>query len=194
MRKIIVFNRISLDGYFASLNPETWGMDWFIFDPEVDKAARELGNSTELPLLLMGGNTYRGFERSWVPHLTNPNSPPPMKAVAEELTRMTKLVFSKSLHETTWANTRLYHGSLLEEIKKIKSEKGADLMIMGSGSIIRQLAQENLIDDYIFIVTPVIAGQGKSMFDHIPRIDLKLLSVKSFSSGNLLVHYTSSEV
>lgn len=192
MRKVIVFNRISVDGYFASLNEETWGMDWFIFDPEVDKAARALGDSKVLPLLLMGGTTFSGFERSWVPHLTNPNSPPAMKAVAEELTRMTKLVFSKSIKASTWDNTRFFSGHLTEEIRKIKQEKGADIMIMGSGTIIRQLAKENLIDDYIFIVSPVIAGQGKTMFSNVPQIGLKLMSAQSFASGNLLLHYTLS--
>jgi len=192
MRKIIVFNRISIDGYFASLNQETWGMDWFIFDPEVDKAARELGDSKEPPLLLMGGITYSGFERSWVPHLTDPNSPPAMRTVAEELTKMTKLVFSKSIKTSNWENTRLFTGDLTDEIRKIKQDKGADIMIMGSGSIIQQLAKVNLIDDYIFIVSPVIAGQGKTMFSNVPQIGLKLMSSQSFASGNLLLHYTIS--
>jgi len=165
-------------------------MDWFVFDPEVDKAAHELGDSATLPLLLLGGITYRGFERSWVPHLHNPAAPAPLKAVAEELTKMTKLVFSKSLKEVTWENTRLFNGNLIEEIRKLKQENGADIMIMGSGTIIRQLAKENLIDDYVFVVSPVVAGQGKPLFGNVPQIGLKLLSSKSFASGNLLLHYT----
>lgn len=191
MRKIIMLNRISLDGYFASPNEETWGMDWFVFDPEVDKAAHALGEpGAPTPLLLMGGNTFRGFERSWVPHLTNPSAPLHLKAVAEELTQMTKLVFSKSIKEVTWENTRLYHGNLLEEIKNLKKTKGADIMIMGSGSIIQQLAAENLIDEYAIILSPVVSGGGKLLFKDIHQFKLKLLSAQSFDSGNLLLHYT----
>jgi len=187
MRKITVMNRISIDGFFASLNEKTWGMDWFIGDPEVDKALHASGESTTL---ILGGITYRGFVRSWVPMLSDPNAPAEIKAVAKELTQMTKLVFSKTLKETTWENTRLFPGNLSEEIRKLKQGPGDNMLIMGSGSIIQQLTQERLIDDYIFIVTPVIAGIGKSMFKDVKQLDLKLLETKSFKSGNVLLHYT----
>ena len=110
-------NRISIDGFFASLNEKTWGMDWFIGDPEVDKALHASGASTTL---ILGGITYRGFERSWVPMLSDPNTPAELKATAQELTQMTKLVFSKTLKDTTWENTRLFSGNLIEEIRKLK--------------------------------------------------------------------------
>ena len=187
MRKITVMNRISIDGFFASLNETTWGMDWFISDPEVDKALHASGESATL---ILGGITYRGFERSWVPLLTDPSAPAELKSVAKELTQMTKLVFSKTLKETTWKNTRLFSGNLIEEIRKLKQGPGDDMLIMGSGSIVQQLTQERLIDDYIFIVTPVIAGTGKSMFKDVKQLDLKLLETKSFKSGNVLLHYT----
>jgi dihydrofolate reductase len=161
MKKIMMLNRVSIDGFFASPNQETWGMDWFIQDPNVDKAAHELGGNAEAPLLLLGGATYRGFERSWVPRLKDSN--PAMKAVAEELTNMTKLVFSKTLKDVTWKNTKVFTGNLIEEIKNLKKEKGADIMIMGSGTIIQQLANANLIDEYVFIITPVVAGEGKPL-------------------------------
>ena len=65
------------------------------------------------------------------------------------------------------------------------------MLIMGSGSIVQQLTQERLIDDYIFIVTPVIAGTGKSMFKDVKQLGLKLLKTQSFQSGNVLLHYTT---
>jgi len=187
MRKITVMNRISIDGFFASLNETTWGMDWFISDPEVDKALHASGESTTL---ILGGITFRGFERSWVPLLTDPNAPAEVKAVAEELTQMTKLVFSKTIKATTWENTRLLSGNLIEEIRKLKQGPGDDMLIMGSGSIIQQLTDERLIDDYVFIVTPVIAGTGKSLFNNVKQLGLKLLKTQSFKSGNVLLHYT----
>ena len=193
MRKVVMLNRISMDGFFASLNEKTWGMDWFVPDPEVDKAAHELGDSSDTPLLLLGGITYRGFERSWVPKLKDPNAPKELKAVAEELTQMTKLVFSKTLKEVTWENTRLFNGNLIEEIRKLKQEQGADIMIMGSGTIVQQLANESLIDEYAFIVSPVIAGKGKSLFKDVKQQDLELISTKDFKSGNLLLHYRTKK-
>ena len=121
MKKIMMLNRVSIDGFFASPNQETWGMDWFVQDPNVDKAAHELGGNAEAPLLLLGGVTYRGFERSWVPRLKDSN--PALKAIAEELTNMTKLVFSKTLKDVTWKNTKVFTGNLIEEIKNLKKEK-----------------------------------------------------------------------
>jgi len=190
MRKIIMLNRISIDGFFATLNQKTWGMDWFIPDPAVDQAAHELGGESKTPLLLlMGGITYKGFERSWVPHLKDPNAPRELKAVAEELTEMPKLVFSKTIKEVTWENTRLFKGDLVAEVKKLKQEKGADIMIMGSGTIVQQLSNEGLIDEYVFILSPVIAGKGKPLFKDVKQLGLKLISAKSFDSGNILLRY-----
>ena len=195
MRKIVVLNRISMDGFFASLNQETWGMDWFVQDPEVDKAVHELGGDSDTPLLLLGGVTYRGFERSWVPLLKDPNAPKEMKAVAEELTNMTKVVFSRTLKEDeiTWENTKLFHGHLVEEVRKLKQESSADIMIMGSGTIIQQLANEGLIDEYVFIVTPVIAGEGKPLFKDVKQFGLKLLETRAFKSGNTVLHYETDK-
>jgi dihydrofolate reductase len=195
MRKIAVLNRVSIDGFFASLNQKTWGMDWFIQDPEVDKAVHGSGDSTDT--LLLGGITYKGFERSWTPWLKDPKAPKEMKAVAEELTKLTKVVFSKSLkeNEITWENTKLFHSNLIEEVKKLKQEKGGGILIMGSGTIVQQLANEGLIEDYLFIVTPVVAGEGKPLFKDVKQFSLKLLETKTFNSGNVVLHYeiTKSE-
>lgn len=115
-----------------------------------------------------------------------------MKAVAEELTKMTKVVFSKTLkkQEITWENTRLHAGKLIEVVKQLKRGKGGDIMIMGSGSIIQQLAKKGLVDDYVFILTPVVAGEGKPLFKVVKQFGLKLLSAKGFGSGNVLLHYS----
>ena len=188
MRKITMLNRVSMDGFFASLNEATWGMDWFIADPEIDRVVH--ADAGQSGTLIAGGITYRGFEKSWVPFLKDPNAPPQMRAVAEELTGMTKLVFSKTLKTTTWENTRLYDGNLIEEIRKQKQAPGEHMLILGSGTIVQQLSQERLIDDYFFILTPVIAGTGKPLFKDVRQLSLKLIENKSFSSGNVLLHYS----
>lgn len=195
MRKIIVLNRVSIDGYFASLNQKTWGMDWFVPDPEVDKAVHESSDGNAPDTLVLGGETYRGFERSWVPFLNNPDAPQEMKAVAQELTKMIKVVFSKTLKnsEITWDNTQLHNGNLIEVVKKLKNGKGGGILIMGSGTIIQQLANEGLIDEYIFIVTPVIAGEGKPLFKDVKQLKLNLLSTKSFDSSNVVLRYETSK-
>jgi len=191
MRKIVMLNRVSIDGFFASLNEKTWGMDWFVQDPAVDKAAHALVAGDSPPdTLILGGITYRGLERSWTPWLKDPKAPKQMKAVAEELTGMNKVVFSKTLKkgEITWENTQLYADNLIKVVQNLKRRKGAGIMIMGSGTIIQQLANAGLIDEYVFIVTPVVAGAGKLLFKDVKQFGLKLLSTKSFKSGNVLSH------
>jgi len=188
MRKIIVLNRISIDGYFASLNDLTFGMDWFVPDPDVDAAVHGGGPADTL---LMGAVTYRGFERSWVPMLSDPTTPAPLRAVAQELTQMNKVVFSTRLQpsEIHWANTELHPGQLVETAARLKTEPGADMLIFGSGSVIRQLFPAGLIDELLLIVTPVIAGRGKSFFQDVPQTGLSLLSAQSFPSGNVVLRY-----
>jgi len=188
MRKIIVLNRISLDGFFASLNDLTFGMDWFIQDPEVDAAVHGGGPADTL---LLGAITYKGFERSWVPMLNDPNTPAPLKAIADELTHMNKVVFSSRLPaaDIQWANTELHAGQLVEVVSDLKRQPGADMLIFGSGTVIRQLAQAGLIDEYLLILTPVIAGVGKSFFADVPQTSLTLLSSQSFKSGNVVLRY-----
>jgi dihydrofolate reductase len=186
MRKIVMLNRVSIDGYFASLNDATFGMDWFVHDPEVDKAVH---TGRHMDTLILGEITYLGFEHSWVPILKDSNAPKEMRAVAEELTKMTKIVFSKKLKEAAWENTKLFDGNLAEVVRKLKDEEGSDILIMGSGTIVQQLANEGLIDEYLLIITPVVAGEGKPLFKDVKPFGLTLLETKAFESGNLLLHY-----
>lgn len=190
MRHVIMLNRISLDGYFASLNEETWGMDWFVGDPEVDKKVHQMGD-TPVDTILLGATTYKGFEQSWVPVLQDPDAPQMMRETAEALTNQLKLVFSTTLkqEDITWKNTELHQDNLINHIQKIKAEDGGNILILGSGSIVQQLADHGLIDEYIFIVSPVIAGRGKSMFDDINEQHLTLKETAAFDSGNVVLHY-----
>ncbi len=187
MNKIKVLNRISIDGYFASLNEVSSGMDWFIHDPEVDKAAHAIGG--KMNSLILGGNTYRLFKGYWVPVLNNPDAPVHEREIAEELTNMTKIVFSKSLQGSDWENTRIYGDNLIEVARQLKQDSNSDILVLGSGSIVQQLANERLIDEYIFIVTPVVAGVGKRLFSNVTQLDLTLIASKTFESGNVVLHY-----
>lgn len=186
MRKIIVLNRISLDGYFASNDQATWGMDWFVQDPEVDMATHE---RIHADTLILGEVTFKGFEMMWVPLLKDPNAPQPMKALAQELTTMKKVVFSENLTTSDWENTEFHSDKLPEVVAELKKQKGADIMVLGSGTVVQQLAREGLVDEYMLIETPVIAGEGKPLFKDVPQQKLTLKEAKSFASGNLILHY-----
>lgn len=188
MRKVVMLNRISIDGFFASPNEMTGGMDWFVPDPEVDKAVRGLG-SAPANTLLLGAKTYTMFQHSWVPMLKDPNTPSELKAVAQELTNMTKIVFSHTLTSSSWENTRFVESDLPGTVQNLKQQKGADIMVMGSGTIVQQLTNAGLIDEYIFIVSPVIAGKGKALFKDVEQRGITPLSIQSFASGNIVLQY-----
>jgi dihydrofolate reductase len=183
MRKVFLFNRISMDGFYAGPNGE---IDWFIHDPEVDKATHEIMHADTM---LLGRVTYQMFESYW-PHVKeDPKQPKEAKALADELDQMTKVVFSKTLKEVTWENSRLVKDNVAEEVRKLKQGKGADIVIFGSGSIVQQLAGEGLIDEYLILVTPVILGTGKLMFKDVKKSNLELIETRAFNTGNVLLHH-----
>src|SRR5512139_4081061 len=163
MKKVIMLNRISLDGYFAGPNGE---IDWFIHDPAVDEAAHEM---MQADTLLLGRVTYQMFESYWPHVLSDPTAPAEARKTADELNRMSKVVFSKTLDEVTWVNTKFVRDAIPEEVRQLKQGAGADIAIFGSGSIVQQLAVDGLIDEYLIIVTPVVLGAGRPLFKDINR-------------------------
>ncbi len=105
-----------------------------------------------------------------------------------------KVVLSRTLDQATWQNTRLIKGNLAGEVRKLKEEAGEDMVIMGSGSIISQLALENLIDEYQLVVKPIVLGAGRTMFDGLKeKLKLKLTSSRTFGNGNLLLCYAPKD-
>lgn len=184
MRKIIMFNRVTLDGFFAGAHDE---IDWFVVDLEVDKALHEMMNPDTI---LFGSKTYEMFESYW-PHVAeNPAAHEGELMMAKELAQMTKMVFSKQLKHSTWENSNFFNGGLIEEAKKVKQGDGGDIVIFGSGTIVQQLANQDLIDEYFFVVTPVVLGKGKLLFDGVKHSSFSLVDTKVFAkSGNVLLHY-----
>ena len=188
MRKVVMLNRISIDGYFASLNETSGGMDWFIPDTKVDDALHNL-DSDNADTVLLGATTFMMFESSWLPILQDPHASADKKAIAQELTNMKKVVFAEKIHTTDWANTEFHATGVVDTVIKLKQQQGGTIMIMGSGSITQQLTNARLIDEYIFILTPIIAGQGKPLFKDVSPLGLQLISAKSFDSGNVVLRY-----
>lgn len=183
MRKIVMFNRVTLDGFFAGPDGE---IDWFIQEPEVDQAVHQ---SMQPDTLLMGRVTYEMFVSFW-PYVGNdPNAPAGVRQMANELDQMSKVVFSDTLDELTWINSQLVKGDVVQTVRAIKQGPGADITIFGSGSIVQQLADEKLVDEYLIVVTPVILGRGKPLFADVSQSSLELVESKSFASGNVLLHY-----
>lgn len=183
MRKTVVSNWVSTDGFFAGPNGE---IDWIVQDPAINQATHELMNPDTL---LAGRVSYQGFENFWPKVAGDPNSPPEMRKIADEMNAMTKVVFSRTLKEVTWENSKLINGNLIEEVQKLKNGEGADMVIFGSGTIVQQLANEGLIDEYLLAISPVVLGTGKLLFKDVKKHGLELLETRNFDSGNVLLRY-----
>ena len=192
MRRIVMINWMSLDGFFAGPNGE---IDWIVRDPEVDKALHE-PRADQLPsqtagsdTMLLGNTTYTMFENSWPQIAKDPTAPEELHKLADEVMNMTKVVFSQTRQEVTWENSKLFHGNLLEEVEKLKQSEGSSIIIFGSGTIVQQLTNAGLIDEYLVVVTPVILGKGKLLFRDVSQLNLRLLETRHFNSGNVLLRY-----
>ena len=184
MRKLIVFNHVTLDGYFVGANGDfSWahtGTD----DPEYSTFVAE--NASGGGQLLFGRITYDLMAGYWPTPIADQHDP----AVAKGMNSMSKVVFSRTLTQASWNNTRLVKGEIVSEIRKMKNESGPGMAILGSGSIVSQLAQENVIDEYQMIVDPVALGKGRSLFDGINApLNLKLAKTRTFANGKVYLCY-----
>lgn len=182
MRRVVMFNLMSLDGFFAGPNGE---IDWHNVDEEFNEAAIEM--IEQFDTILFGSVTYELFEGFWPKAALDPATSREDRRIAGKINEMTKVVFSKTLRKVTWNNSRLIHDNIEGEVRKLKQEKGRDMVIYGSGTIVQQLAHAGLIDEYQFMVNPVVLGMGKALFKD--KIGLKLLRTRPFRGGNVLLVY-----
>jgi dihydrofolate reductase len=103
---------------------------------------------------------------------------------------MTKLVFSRTLKTVTWRNSRLLHDLDPREIETMKNQRGKDMIVFGSGSIVSQLTRHGLIDEYQFVVCPVFIGSGRSLLDGVSQsVRLDLLEATRYPSGDVMLRY-----
>jgi dihydrofolate reductase len=184
MRKLIVFNHKSLDGYFADAKGD---MSFVHNDnPDAEWEAFVASNASGGGLLIFGRITNELMASFWL----TPFAAETMPLVAQRMNNLPKVVFSRTLDTVSWNNTQLVKGDLIGEIQRLKKEPGEDLVILGSGSIVSQLAQAGLIDEYQIVVDPVVLGKGRTMFDGIQdKLPLKLKKTRTFGNGNVLLCY-----
>lgn len=191
MRKIIVTMWVTLDGYVSGANGE---MDWVgqFYDEAMGNYENDLVSAADT--LLLGRVTYESFAGSWPKVPEDPTSPPGLIEYAHKLNAMRKIVFSKSLERVEWNNSSLMREVLPEEITRLKQEPGSDMVIYGSASIVQELTNLGLIDEYQLLVHPLVLGSGKPLFQDIKqRVTLKLEQTKTHPSGVVILYYQPTE-
>jgi dihydrofolate reductase len=194
-RKIVVFDRVTADGYFAATDGN---LNWAVPDDAVDQAG--VSGMTDTDAMLFGRRTYEMFEGFWPkvakesttapdPHVQGRHSPA-LLAMAKWIDEKTKIVFSRTRSDVTWRNSRLVREIDPRAIEGLKNESGKNMIIFGSGSLVSQLAEHGLIDEYCFIVAPVLLGSGQSLLRGVTKSSkLDLVECKKFDSGNVALRY-----
>jgi len=195
MRRIVMFNWLTADGYFAGPDGN---LNWVVPDEEQARAA--VASIASSDTVIFGRVTYERFERFWRhavedsstaadPHRPGQRSRE-HRAIAIWLNETTKLVFSRTLKDATWKNSRLLHELDPREVEAMKKQPGKDMMIFGSGSIVSQLTEHGLIDEYQFVVCPMFLGSGRSLLTGVSKsMRLELLEARKYPSGDVLLRY-----
>ena len=179
MRKIIFAINITIDG-FADHTAVT-------ADDELHDFYTDLLDTVDV--VLLGRKTYELMAGFWPNAREDPRSTESIIKFANKYNSISKVVFSKTLNDVGWNNTALNKGNMVDEVLKIQKQSGKSISA-GSLSIASTLIEEELIDEFWFLVHPIFLGKGKPLFENLNRrSNLKLVDTKTLKSGVAVLHY-----
>ena len=182
MRKLIAAINMTLDGFCDHTA--------MIADEEIHQHYNELLSNADT--LLYGRITYQLMESYWPSVVKNPTGNKPMDEFAVLIDNISKIVFSRTLKNVDWKNTKLKKEVIKEEILELKQSRngGSKNILVGSPSLIVALMQLDLIDEYQLCIQPTVLGSGLPLFKNVKdRVNLKLLKTKTFGCGALTLYY-----
>lgn len=145
----------------------------------------------EVDLLVYGRKTYELMVPFWPEVAKNESMSKASNEFAKAFDAVDKVVFSRTLDSAEDRNTRIVRANLRDEILKLKQEQGKDILT-GGVSLPSQLIELDLVDEYRFVVGPIIAGEGRRLLDDVSlpeRSQLKLVESKIFKSGCVALRY-----
>lgn len=178
MRKLVVTEFVTLDGIMEA--PEQWVSEF-----HTDETAKfKLDEMLHADALVLGKNTYNIFARSW----------PSMSGdLADQMNGIRKHVISTTATELAWGNSQAVTGDPVAAVSALKSQRGADILVAGSASVVQALAQHRLVDEYRLLVCPLVLGSGQRLFtaSRAPA-HLTLAEMKTFDTGALLLRYEAA--
>jgi dihydrofolate reductase len=184
MAQLIVFDHITLDGYFAAPDGDISFLHQRFKDDEFHSFAEE--NINAAGGLLFGRVTYEVMVNYW----PSANAAKDEPAIAERMNSLPKFVLSRTISQSSWNNTQFLNGDVASEVRKLKQLSGKRIAILGSGSIVAQLAPLGLIDQYELVLNPVAIGCGRTLFEGIKdQMNLRLTKTRTFRNGNALLCY-----
>jgi dihydrofolate reductase len=180
MGRLSMFNLVSLDGFFAGPGGE---IDWFRTDDEFERFAIE--HTGRAQHLLFGRVTYELMASYWPTAEATAAEP----EIAQLMNSLPKTVFSHTLREVTWENTRLVSDNAADVVARLKRETDGEIYLFGSADLAATLTEAGLFDEYRLILNPVVLGRGRPLFKDERPLDLRLLHERRFGNGNVLLTY-----
>jgi dihydrofolate reductase len=184
MRKLIVSERVTLDGVFDADTMDQWFMPYHSDDStEIIKEG-----VLACDIYLLGRRTYEMLAPYWSRLKNNE------MGVADKLNSVSKYVVSSTLQKADWHNSTIIKNNVVAEITRLKEQPGQEILIHGSAALVQSLLKTDLIDEYRFLVSPIIMGSGKRFFkDGSDLKTLKLVDAKMLDKGVLALIYQPGE-
>jgi len=180
MRKIVVSEGVSLDGVFEAETMGKWAVPHY--SEERDEFVR--GSVLASDTLLLGRKTYDIQAWYW------PNQKEDKYGIANHKNNIAKYVVTSTPLQAQWNNSTIINKNVVEEIARLKEQPGKDILIEGSATLVESLAQAGLVDEFRFMVHPVIVGSGKRFFkEGMGMTNLKLIESKPIKLGVVLLTY-----
>jgi dihydrofolate reductase len=174
MRRVVVTEYVSLDGVFDE--PGEWSFPFWNEEAFQFKYDELFASDAQL----LGRRTYEGFAQAW-PTMSDE------VGFADRMNSMRKYVVSTTVENPEWTNTTVIRENVPETVAQLKGEDGQDILVAGSAQLVRTLAEHNLVDEYRFMVHPIVLGSGNRIFHG--KMVLTLVDTKQFSSGIVVLTY-----
>lgn len=182
MRKLILWNVITLDGCFEGEKPWDLSFHELVWGPELESLSSK--QLYEADMLIFGKNTYEGMAKYWqnVKESTE-------EKTAQDMNAIRKVVCSRSLKSATWNNTEIVRDAVVE-VAKLKQEGDGPMYIFGSGNLVESLMYANLLDEVRLCIAPILLGKGRRLFtEKNKKHNLKLLESQQLANGGLFVRH-----
>ena len=187
MGKLIVSMNLTLDGYLSGAGGE---LDWHLACWTAEMGASLCSQLAAMGTILLGRVTYEAMAVHCRSIINGPACGPEDFMFANMMNSHAKIVFSNTMRQPKWANTRLLKGKVEGAITKLKKRQGGDIMVYGSSKLVTALVAAGLVDEFRLWIHPVVAGKGISFFSERKGMCyLRLLSSEPFGNGVVLMQY-----